>query len=189
MGNQTLTEAEIVEFEDFIQTEELIDAHDYYGTHGFIAGLAVSPVEMPDAAWLAILLDVDEESISKPEFTKVGETLIKLKKAIEYSLYHSEKIVLPCPLRLSPKPDESALRSWAIGFMETVFLEEDSWYNVNEETVAQLLLPMILASGLHEEQEILKMERDPKLGQAILLQIPEVIIDLYILYRSGNAPE
>ena len=70
-----------------------------------------------------------------------------------------------------------------------VFFDEDAWYSPDEETVAQLLLPMILASGLHEDEEIRKLEQDPKIGKEILRQITEVVIDLYILYRSGSAPD
>ncbi|MBL4866095.1 MAG: YecA family protein [Pseudomonadales bacterium] len=189
MENNALTKDEVAEIEDFLQSEELSDAHDYFGTHGFICGLAVSPVGVGDDNWLAILLDVDEKTLSNPTIEANCKQLVKLKKSIDYSFYHNEKLFLPCPLKLSTEPDESPLRSWAIGFMETVFLDEESWYEVDEETVAQLLLPIILASGLHEDPDIKKYEQDPKLGKAILSQIPEVIIDLYILYRSGSIPD
>lgn len=188
MLNNPISDEEIAEIEHLLQSEELGDTHDYFGAHGFICGLAVSPADITEGHWLSILLDIGEKDLSNPHAEKVGKNLITLKKTIDHSLYHGEKLILPCPLKLSPKADESPLRSWAIGFMEVVLLHEANWYQRDEETIAQLLLPIILASGLHEDPEIQRLERDHKLGKTILLQIPEIIIDLYIFYRSGSVP-
>jgi len=188
MLNTPITDTEIANIEDFLQSDILGDAHDYFGAHGFICGLAVSPIEASESLWLALLLDVEEKELSQPVITEGCKNLVKLRQNIDNILYHSEKLILPCPLKLSPVPDESPLRSWATGFMEAVFMDDEAWYTTNEETVAQLLLPIILASGLHEDPEITELEQDPKLGKSILFQIHEVIIDLYILYRAGSIP-
>lgn len=70
--------------------------------------------------------------------------------------------------------------------MEGVFLREEQWFGDDEETVAGLLLPIMVASELFEDAEISEIRKDRALSEEMCEQIPEVLIDLYLHF---HAPE
>ncbi|WP_139803985.1 YecA family protein, partial [Pseudomonas luteola] len=98
-----------------------------------------------------------------------------------------EELELPCDLELGDDPDDSDLRGWCIGFMEGVFLREAVWFEQAEEEVSELLLPIMVGSGLFEEQaEFSDIAEDPELVDNMVSQIPEILTQLFLLC---HAPE
>ena len=79
--------------------------------------------------------------------------------------------------------EDESLLSWAQGFMEGVFLRESNWFDQQEEVVAEMLLPIMLASELFEEAELNEMRKNKKLCQQLVEEIPDLITDLYLLFR------
>ena len=94
---------------------------------------------------------------------------------------------LPCELDLGEEPDDADLRGWCIGFMEGVFLREGAWFENAEDEVSELLLPIMVGSGLFEDQpEFAEMASNPDLMDEMIEQIPEILTALFLLF---NAPE
>ena len=88
---------------------------------------------------------------------------------------------LPCELSL--EDDEETLTVWSQGFMEGVFLRETDWFKEDEEQIAQMMLPIMLASELFDEAEFIEMRKDKKLCRQFCEEIPDLITDLYLHFR------
>ncbi|MGB2129996.1 MAG: UPF0149 family protein, partial [Marinobacterium sp.] len=119
---------------------------------------------------------------------EIQELLRKLYRTIGNDLYNDQEILLPCELTLEPEDDEESteLTAWSQAFMEGVFQHEDAWFGQEEETVAGLLLPVMVASDLFEDDDVEEINRDRALREEMAVQIPEVLIDLYLLFHAPN---
>ena len=114
-------------------------------------------------------------------------TLLELKARIARELASDEDLELPCELTLGDEPDYSDLRSWCIGFMEGVFLREEAWFSDDEELVSELLLPVMVGSGLFADQpEFAEIEQDEDMVEDMVEHIPQVLTQLFLLF---HAPE
>ena len=81
--------------------------------------------------------------------------------------------------------DDDSLANWCIGFMVAHFLDEDRWFAQNEQEVCELLLPIMLASGLFDdEKEFQDIRKDSQLTEDMCSQIPEVLMELYLMFNS-----
>jgi hypothetical protein len=113
--------------------------------------------------------------------------LLALKAHIARQLASDEEFELPCDLDLGDDPDDSDLRGWCIGFMEGVFLREEAWFETAEDEVSEMLLPIMVGSGLFDEQpEFADIAADANLMDDMIVQIPEALTALYLLC---NAPD
>ena len=184
-----ITEEELDRLEEFLFSEAVSDeALDLIGAHGFLCALNISPDPVAESEWLEQLFDGEPEWSSSEEKTEIISLLRKLYQTIGNDLYNDQEILLPCELSLEPEEDEelTELTIWAQSFMEGVFLKEEQWFGGDEETVAGLLLPVMVASDLFEDEEIREISQDRALREEMCVQIPEVLIDLYLHF---HAPE
>jgi len=68
-----------------------------------------------------------------------------------------------------------------------VFLREAAWFEHAEEEVSELLLPIMVGSGLFDEQpEFADIAADRNLVDEMIDQIPELLTALFLLC---HAPE
>ena len=112
---------------------------------------------------------------------------MQLQAHIARQLASDDDPEVPCELDLGDDPDDSDLRGWCIGFMEGVFLREAAWFDDAEDEVSELLLPIMVASGLFEEQpEFAEIASDRDLVDSMVEQIPELLTALFLLC---HAPE
>ncbi|MET3999832.1 uncharacterized protein ABIE60_001825 [Marinobacterium sp. MBR-109] len=184
-----ITEEELDRLEEFLFSDAVSDeALDLIGAHGFLCALNISPEPVAESEWLEQLFDGEPEWASAEEKTEILSLLRKLYQTIGNDLYNDQEILLPCELSLEPEEDEemTELTIWAQSFMEGVFLKEEQWFGEDEETVAGLLLPIMVASDLFEDEEIRDISDDRALREEMCVQIPEVLIDLYLHF---HAPE
>ncbi len=183
-----LSEAEVDQLETFLFSDAVSDeAFDYPGLHGFLCALAVSPVQIPEAEWLDVVFDGDVNFADNAEQEQILGMIQRELAALRLELEQDEPLELPCDLSLD---DEDPLLSvWAQGFLEAVFMREKDWFNAREEEVAELMLPIMLASQLFDEPEFTEMRRDTALCQSLCEEIPELITDLYLHYRLPDEPK
>lgn len=184
-----ITEEELDRLEEFLFSEAVSDeALDLIGAHGFLCALNISPTPVEESQWLRELFAGEPEWSSSEEKNEILSLLRKLYQTIGNDLYNDQEILLPCELSLEPEEDEelTELTIWAQSFMEGVFLKEEAWFGSDEETVAGLLLPIMVASDLFEDEEIREISQDRALREEMCVQIPEVLIDLYLHF---HAPE
>lgn len=182
-----LSPADETRLQDFFATEAGEGSLDYMGAHGFITATCISPVAIPESEWIPELLGQD----AIPE--GVAELLSRWRKAIHSSLYHDEVLEMPCELA----PEDEDLEAWCAGFMEGLFLREDDWYAIDEETVAELTMSILVFSGLVDDQEMMNLRRNRKIAAEMAKRIPDILSELYLLFhapkeappvRSGKPP-
>jgi len=164
----------------FAQNEE---SFGYAGAHGVICANAVALREHPLTECLNLICDRELED--SPHRAVAIEMLLSLQKEIKSLLAQGSLPVLPFALSASnPEVEE-----WCEGFMSHVFLEESEWYQVDEEKAAELLLPIMVLSGLFDEPDIEMLRKDKKLCHSFAKQLPDVIVDLYLLFRAPAEKE
>ncbi|WP_417224031.1 YecA family protein [Amphritea sp.] len=188
MLNTPLTDEELDELEAFLFSETVSeDALDLIGTHGYFCALNISPVKITEKQWLQELFDGTPEYRSETEKSRIEGLLRRLYFSIGSDLYNDQDMLLPCDLTLETEDDEeqSALTTWSQAFMEGVFLKEDEWFNHQaEEEVAELMLPIMIASELFDDEEFVKMRADTPLCDEMCRTIPDLLVDLYLLFHA-----
>ncbi|MFZ6046683.1 UPF0149 family protein [Pseudomonas sp. CR3202] len=172
----------------FLDADDLHEeALDYVAAHGYLTALSICPNQVPEREWIDALFAEPPHYRSDAEREEIEATLLALKAHIARQLASDDDPELPCDLDLGDDPDDSDLRGWCIGFMEGVFLREETWFEDAEEEVSELLLPIMVGSGLFDEQpEFADIAKDRNLVDEMVEQIPELLTALFLLC---NAPE
>lgn len=172
----------------FLDADELHEeALDYVAAHGYLTALSICPDPVPEREWIDALFSEPPHYRSDEERDDIEATLVQLQTHIARQLASDDDPEVPCELDLGADPDDSDLRGWCIGFMEGVFLREAAWFDDAEDEVSELLLPIMVASGLFEEQpEFAEIASDRDLVDSMVEQIPELLTALFLLC---HAPE
>ncbi|QEY58250.1 YecA family protein [Pseudomonas sp. C27(2019)] len=167
----------------FLDADELHDeALDYIATHGYLTALSICTEKVPTEEWIDALFAEPPHYRDEAEEADIKAGLLQLKAQIERQLASDDDMALPCELDLGDEPDDSDLRGWCVGFMEGVFLREDVWFEDAEDEVSELLLPIMVASGLFDEQpDFAEIAKDTDLVDSMIEQIPEVLTALFLL--------
>ncbi|UVE18987.1 YecA family protein [Pseudomonas sp. LS44] len=179
---------QLTRLQAFLDADDLHEeALDYVAAHGYLTALSICPEQVPEREWIDALFAEPPHYRDDTERDAVEATLVLLKAHITRLLAADDDLELPCELDLGDEPDDSDIRGWCIGFMEGVFLREAVWFENAEDEVSELLLPIMVGSGLFEEQpEFADIARDRDLADEMVAQIPELLTALFLLF---NAPE
>lgn len=186
-----ITEAELDQLEAFLFSSAVSeDALDLIGTHGLLCAVNISPIKVPEQEWLDLLFDSEPNWESDAQKADITGLLRKLNHTIGHDLYNDQETLLPCELTLDTDEDDeedtTELTIWAQSFMEGVFMREEDWFGDDEETVAGMLLPIMVASELFDDPEILEIRQDRALSEEMAEQIPELLVDLYLYYHAPD---
>jgi len=184
-----ISEAELDSLEAFLLSDQVSETSlDLIGAHGLLCALNIAPNKTSVSDWMGMIFDGTPKWESDNQRTEIEGLLSKLNATISNDLSSDQEVPLPFELTLEvDDEDETAeVTLWAEGFMEGVFINEGDWFERDEETVAGLLLPIMVASELFDDPEIVEIRNDRSLSEEMCDQIPEVLIDLYLLY---HAPE
>ncbi|RMN07517.1 hypothetical protein ALQ65_04794 [Pseudomonas syringae pv. coriandricola] len=188
-GSASMSFAEqLTRLQVFLDADELHDeALDYVAAHGYLTALSICSEEVPEREWIDALFSEPPHYASEEQQIEVEATLVALKAHIARQLASDEEFDLPCDLDLGDDPDDSDLRGWCIGFMEGVFLRENAWFESAEEEVSEMLLPIMVGSGLFDEQpEFADIAQDANLMDDMIVQIPEALTALYLLCQAPD---
>ena len=172
----------------FLDADELHEeALDYIAAHGYLTALSICPEKVPEREWIDALFSEPPHYRSDAEREEIEATLIQLQSHIARQLASDDEPEVPCELDLGDEPDDSDLRGWCIGFMEGVFLREAIWFENAEDEVSELLLPIMVGSGLFDEQaEFADIASDADLTDSMIVQIPELLTALFLLFNSPD---
>ncbi|NLU12480.1 MAG: YecA family protein [Gammaproteobacteria bacterium] len=170
----------------FLDADELHDeALDYIAAHGYLTALSICPEPVSAEEWIEALFAEPPHYRDAAQEADITAGLLQLKAHIERQLASDDDMVLPCELDLGDEPDDSDLRGWCVGFMEGVFLREEVWFEDAEDEVSELLLPIMVASGLFDEQpDFAEIAKDFDLVDSMVEQIPEVLTALFLLCQA-----
>lgn len=177
---------QLARLRDFLDSDELYEESlDYIAAHGYLTALAICPEKVPEDEWIQDLFAEQPKYESPEQQQDIEGTLVQLLASIERQLASDEEFELPCELSLGEEPDESELRGWCIGFMEGVFLREDVWFEEDEDEVSELLLPIMVISGLFDEQpDFAEVANNYELLEEMSEQIPELLTTLFLLCQT-----
>ena len=185
-----LTDAELDQLDDFLYSDQVSeDCLDLVGVHGLFCALNISPSPIAQETWMELVFDGTPNWTSEEQQKEIMGLLKRFHQSIGANLYSDGEIELPCELSLDAEDDEdiSPLAWWSQAFMEGVFNQEELWFgSKSEEEVAEMLLPVMVASDLFDEDDINKIRDDEKLCAEMCSQIPELLVDLYLFF---HAPE
>lgn len=180
-----MTESSYHVLSRFLDSDSVPDGcYDYIQTHGFLSAMAISPQAEPMSTLMEEIFNGVPKYSDVAQQQLIETHLTLLLDAMSRQLYSGEAFTIPCALQLGKRPEQAPIRGWAIGFMEAVGLQEELWFGTQEEEVGELILPIVVASGLFDDKELQDLARDPQQSTVLLQQIPEHISELYLLFRD-----
>ncbi|HEN8801828.1 YecA family protein [Pseudomonas sp. CM25] len=179
---------QLTRLQAFLDADELHEeALDYVAAHGYLTALSINAEDVPEREWIDALFAEEPHYAGEAQRTEIEATLVALKAHIARQLASEEEFDLPCELDLTDEPDDSDLRGWCIGFMEGVFLREEAWFDRDEEEVSEMLLPIMVGSGLFDEQpEFADIASNANLQDDMIVQIPEALTALFLLLHAPD---
>lgn len=153
---------------------------DFAATHGFLCATVVGPAL---AKWRTHLFDGEENKVPKD----ILEQVELWRASILNDLANDEEVGFP--VEIEEATVDSSLGDWCIGFIDALFLnEENDWFDIDEEAVGMLTLPMIVFSGIDEDDAHMKSLRaDADLLEDMAEEIMENVSKLYLLFHAPEA--
>lgn len=187
MAHQPLDDLELEFLESFLESDQVHeDCHSFVMAHGFLTALSICPVAVPEENWMEVVFEETPNFQDEKEAKRITSLLSRLKQDIQKELESEDEFLVPCEIEMSRDPEElSELQEWASGFMEGVFMTEVHWFETEkEESVAECLLPFMVASDLFDDDEVQQIRQNDKLTQSCIDQIPDVVTDLFLILRT-----
>jgi len=161
---------------------------DFFGVHGLLTANAVTHQPLALDALCELAFDTEPQWQSAEQKTEIMQLLRDLQKEIIELVESGQPFPVPCDLNVeADEDDETApLENWAVGFILLSLENPDPWFaNTNEETVAELLFPIMYASGLNaDEQEFADIDDDARLSRQVCEAIPDAVVDLFLHYHG-----
>jgi len=158
------------------------DCLDFVETHGYITASIISPIETTDKDLIHEVLGCELNQIQIDERGELESGILGLRNDISRHLFSDESLDLPCDLDLSES--DSDIEAWCVAFMEKHMMEDVAWFANDDEEISNMLLPIILVSGLIEDEEIEVMRKNESIMLSMLENIPEVLPGLYSYYHQ-----
>lgn len=158
---------------------------DSVAAHGF---LTASVVGKPLSNWLSLLFEGQDAQVPKAVKTALSAWREELISALKNE----------APIELPFSPDDEALdlslesdvAAWCIGFVDAMYADESvDWFDDpdSEEDVAALTLPMVLLSGIDDEdEELLAMRGDDDILAQMVNSLEDNITELFLLFHTDD---
>lgn len=186
MAHQPLDDLELDTLETFLESDRVHEeCQNFVMAHGFLTALSICPVSVPDNEWLSVIFEETPNFSNEKEEKQILALLSRLFLDIQKELESEDEFLIPCELEMGTGDELSELQEWATGFMEGVFMTEHHWFaSEKEEVIAELLLPVMVASDLFEDEEVSQIRNSEKLTKSCIAQIPEIVTDLFLVLRT-----
>lgn len=149
----------------------------FAATHGYLCAIAVGP---KFDNWLKELFDNQIKQVPNNIIEQIQTWLDHILQ----TLNNEEHIDLP--FEIEEADVDSSLGDWSVGFVDALFLNEDAWFTPDvEEPLIELTLPMMVFSGIDEEDpQMESFRRNGQLMDELAEEIPENLTQIYLLYHS-----
>ncbi len=166
---------------------EQADGLDFFALHGLLTANAISlqPLKWAELSKLLFTQDVPWKDDKQKE--QIEGLIAILQKEVIEIIESGITFPVPCELNVEADEDDEAapLENWCIGFMLLTIEQEDAWYRKFEKDAAELLFPILYASGLNSEDEAFcEIDDDDMLSKQVCASIPDNIVDLFLLYHG-----
>lgn len=174
---------------DFLDNEEGQYVLDSIATHGFLTATIIG---RPLANWTDALFEGHADKV--PE--NVVDGIKRWRNAIMAELKNETPIELPFSEDIDNKEgaidlsDESDIVAWSIGFVDAMYADEaEDWFEDDNtaEDIAVLTLPMIVLSGIDDEDpELMEMRRDKDKMAQMASSIEANLTELFLLFHTND---
>ena len=157
---------------------------DSVSTHGFLTATVVGK---PLVNWQAVYFEGKQDEVGD----EVKLALSAWQQRIEDTLKNEAPVELPFDGEEEEDfGEESDVVAWSIGFIMAMYDEHaQDWFadSDSEEDVAELTLPMLILSGLDENNEDLAMMRqDPAMLAELANSLESNVTELYLLFHTDE---
>lgn len=170
---------------DYLDSEANQYGLDAIATHGFLTATVVGK---PLENWLSLLFEGHD-----------GQVPNAVKSALQawrHQLIDTLKDELPIELPFGADEnqvdfsDESDVVAWNIGFVDAMYADEAvDWFDdaATEEEVASLTLPMIILSGIDDDDpEIAAMRQDEDMMAQLANSLEDNLTELFLLFHTHD---
>ncbi|MDO4427392.1 MAG: YecA family protein [Moraxella sp.] len=167
---------------EYLASEENEHGLDPVAAHGFLSATVVGK---PLNHWLSVFFEGHENAV--PDDVKTA--LVAWREELIATLKNEEPLELPFgdedEVDLS---DEGDIVAWCIGFVDAMYGDENSqWFDDpdTEEDVADLTLPMIVLSGIaDEDEELTAMREDEDVLLELVNSLEDNLTELFLLFHT-----
>ncbi|MFY0640267.1 MAG: YecA family protein [Bermanella sp.] len=169
---------------------EAAEGLDFFALHGLLTANAVSPSTLSTLDLLPMIFNGEPQWGSTSEKDNITSLINLLQKEIIELVESGQSFPVPCDLNVEADEDGEAapLENWAIGFILLSIEQHEQWYGKHEENAAELLFPVVYASGLNADDDAFAdIDDDEDLSLQVCASIPDNVIDLFLLYNGDDS--
>jgi len=170
--------------EDHAEQEEGLD---FFALHGLLTANAISAQPVDWSVLNEFIFNGEVKWKDDQQQADIRYLIDLLQKEIIEIIESGVTFPVPCELNVEGDEDGEAapLENWSMGFMLLTIEQNDIWYRKYEKDAAELLFPILYASGLNAEDEAFaEIDEDDKLSLQVCASIPDNIVDLFLLYHG-----
>jgi len=170
--------------EDHAEQEEGLD---FFALHGLLTANAISAQPLDWSVLNEFIFNGEVKWDNDQQQADIRYLIDLLQKEIIEIIESGVTFPVPCELNVEGDEDGEAapLENWSMGFMLLTIEQNDIWYRKYEKDAAELLFPILYASGLNAEDEAFaEIDEDDKLSLQVCASIPDNIVDLFLLYHG-----
>ncbi len=160
---------------------------DFFALHGLLTANAISSAPLDFSQLSEHILNGKAQCSKKQQQTDINTLIKLLQKEIVELIESGVTYPVPCELNVEADEDGEAapLENWSVGFMLLSIEQGNVWYGKFEKDAAELLFPILYASGLNcEDEAFAEIDDDDKLSLQVCASIPDNIVDLFLLYHG-----
>ncbi|KAA8732800.1 YecA family protein [Acinetobacter qingfengensis] len=165
---------------DYLDGDQNEYGLDFAATHGFLCAIAVGPQQQN---WLSLLFDQNEQQVPVEIITQIKLWLADIQQTL------SNEELIEFPFEIEEADVDSSLGDWSVGFVDAMFTNEEAWFQDEiEETLVELTLPMMVFSGIDDEDpQMESFRRNGQLMDELAEEIPDNLTEIYLLYHAPEA--
>jgi uncharacterized protein len=160
---------------------------DFFALHGFLTANCVGPSPLNWEEILEFTFNGQPTWKNQTQEDEISLLISILQKEILELVESGLTFPVPCDLNVEADEDDDSapLESWSVGFMLLTLEQTDAWYGEHEENAAELLFPILYASGLNAEDEAFAdIDEDENLSKQVCASIPDNVVDLFLMYHG-----
>ncbi len=184
---------------DFLNSDDNECGLDAIATHGFLTATVVGK---PLSNWLDLMFEGNSDTIDEA----IKQALVEWREELLNQLKNEQPINLPFVSYVEDENDmeEFSLYSdvaiWSIGFIDAMYADTfNDWFadEETEEDVAMLTLPMVVLSGVDEEDEVdtdldeedeslQELRSDKEMVAQMVNSIENNLTELFLLFHTED---
>ncbi|GAA0316787.1 YecA family protein [Psychrobacter aestuarii] len=174
---------------DFLDSSDSPYILDSVATHGFLTATIIGP-ELPN--WLDALFDNETKQV--PD--NVVDGIKRWRMAIINDLKNETPIELPFNEDAGDSEvavdfsEDSDIVAWSIGFVDAMYADDaEDWFADDDtaDDVAVLTLPMVVLSGVDDEdEELIAMRNDEDTLAQMANSIEGNLTELFLLFHTND---